>query len=202
MSFGFTSEVPVIRDAIDRATMGSHPTLVLAAASNEGGNDGVSWPARHDRVICVHATDSFGNKYQQNPSPSDPRNVFATLGQDVEVVVAPTRKETKSGTSVATPVAAGIAALTIACVRVRKKAYMAPSIRFGQSEKTRAALTTAFNERVRRLGTCDGMSAVFRLMAGSDTTRDGYRYIRPWTILHGDYLHHSSLVDRVFEAAA
>ena len=191
----------MIRDAIDRATMGSRPTLMLAAASNEGGNDDVTWPARHDRVICIHATDSAGNKYRQNPSPSDPRNVFATLGQDVETPVAPGWNKTQSGTSVATPVAAGIAGLTIGCVRMRREAYLAPNGRPLQNERTRAAQTFAFDEKVRRLGTCDGMSAVFRLMAGNDTTRDGYRYIRPWKVLNGEYMHDITLVDRILEAA-
>ncbi|KAM0710560.1 hypothetical protein Q7P35_002231 [Cladosporium inversicolor] len=114
LSFGFKSEVPIIRRAIDQAAIRDpKPCLIFAAASNFGGNEDVQWPASHEKVICVHAADGLGNKYHRNVTPEQPSKEFATLGCDVEAFTGPGQLGIASGTSVASPVAAGIAALIL-----------------------------------------------------------------------------------------
>lgn len=73
----------------------------------------------------------------------------------------------KSGTSTATPIAAGIAALVLQ--------YM----RYVLSE--RAQIPQADAEMFCKLRTTAGMSTVFRRMA--PTKRDGYDYIVPWNFM-------------------
>lgn len=107
MSFGFEDENELINDALDRAVEAGK--LIFAAASNNGGISGRARPARSEDVICVHATDGKGNKGGMNPTEIDNRDNFATLG----VAVPSQWKGTgvwKSGTSFATPIAAGFAA--------------------------------------------------------------------------------------------
>ena len=58
MSFGFQEKVDGIKSAISYAY--DKNVIMLAAASNDGGNSGIAWPARLHEVICVNATDGKG----------------------------------------------------------------------------------------------------------------------------------------------
>lgn len=85
MSFGYSSRVlgyheleKAIRDAQHKNV------LIFAAASNDGGNRGRAFPARHDEVMCVHAADGNGNPSRFNPTPEKNRDNFSTLGEDVK----------------------------------------------------------------------------------------------------------------------
>ncbi|KAH7175230.1 hypothetical protein EDB81DRAFT_895669, partial [Dactylonectria macrodidyma] len=126
MSFGFTTRfVPhyhLVEDAIAHAT--SKGILLFAAASNSGANQGRTFPARHENVICMHATAADDAPSRFNPRPDDnyPLDNFATIGEAVEsswpaYMCNQLENECclawKSGTSYATPVAAGIAAFLL-----------------------------------------------------------------------------------------
>lgn len=123
ISFGYPSRPtghPVLEDAIRRVHFKN--VLMFAAASNNGGNRGRAFPARQDEVICIHATDGYGNPSSFNSSPMKDHDNFSTLGEDVESawpvrLGKPTShgvcKTRKFGTSFATPIAAGIAAFLL-----------------------------------------------------------------------------------------
>jgi hypothetical protein len=151
MSFGFPKRVPAIDIAIDQA-----PCLVFAAAANHGGNHERAHPAKHERVICVHSTDGNGNKSTFNPSPFLHCDNFSIVGEEIQSAWLGGTRKRKSGTSFATPVAAGLAAFILEWARQQMPDD--PEI-------------------LRQLKTRGGMRTVFRLMAAP---RDGYSYLAPW----------------------
>lgn len=125
MAFGFDREFQklkgVIRNRADRV-------LFFAAASNDGKNrtDQIAWPARHSDVICVHSADGLGNPSSFNPGHKDNMRIM-TLGEGIRSAW-PTallensnadkkREVAMSGTSCATAVTAGIAALILGHAR-------------------------------------------------------------------------------------
>lgn len=156
MSFG----IPVhkISENITRAITHAHNKnkILFAAASNDGGNGRIAYPATDSRVICINSTDGLGNKSGFNPSEKASGDNFATLGAGVESLWK-SEKVYISGTSYATPVAAGLAAMVL------------------EYAKCKLEMTD-----VQRwwLHSCDGMRTVMRLMVEK---RDGYDYVAPWT---------------------
>lgn len=129
--------------------------LIFAAASNNGGLAGRARPARSEAVLCVHASDGKGNKGGMNPSPVTDRDNFTTLG-----VAVPSRWKGhdvwKSGTSFATPIAAGFAADVLAFAD-----YKCTNLKAGRKKLLRKKR---------------GMQAIFKKMAEK---RDGYDFIHP-----------------------
>ncbi|KAF2025168.1 subtilisin-like protein, partial [Setomelanomma holmii] len=125
ISIGFPQRVPgyeVLQSAIDRAHA-AH-VLVFAAASNGGGNNDRTFPARHDHVFCVHSTDSRGNRSTFSPTPEHNNVNFATTGEAIEsawpVHLCDDKddlQKMKSGTSYATPIAASIASFLLLYAR-------------------------------------------------------------------------------------
>ena len=129
--------------------------MLFAAASNDGGNAGIAYPANDPRVICINSTDGFGNKSDFNPSEKEKGDNFATLGAGVK---SSWKNETVyvSGTSYATPVAAGLATMILGYARCKVE------------------MTDA---QEKWLHSCDGMRTIMRLMV---ERRDGYDYVAPW----------------------
>lgn len=122
MSFGFPDEVlindvPVISNAILRAVRKKNQRILFfAAAANFGGNQKEMFPAKHEFVIPIRGTNSQGVFQDFNPPPDrDGPAVYGTLGKDVPSAWLSTYdgEIQKSGTSVATPIAAGIAAMIL-----------------------------------------------------------------------------------------
>ncbi|KAI1740736.1 hypothetical protein F4680DRAFT_465012 [Xylaria scruposa] len=152
MSFGYYDQNDDIDSAIDRAFKADK--LLFAAASNEGGNRGRSRPARSSGVICVHACDGKGNKGSMNPNPEKRALNFSTLGVAIE---SKWKGQTvfKSGTSFATPVAAGIAANVLEFAG--HQCHLSPG-------------------NMKRLKRHEGMCAILAEMC---TERDGYDYLQP-----------------------
>lgn len=104
---GFEGRYQSIEDAVDLAV--EKGVLVFAAASNDGALSDRARPARRSDVMCIHASDGLGNPGDMNPTPKPETSNFSTLG-----VAVPARWKNrdvwKSGTSFATPIAAGFAA--------------------------------------------------------------------------------------------
>jgi hypothetical protein len=118
MSFGFPDEIPLIGKTITEVELRrDNRILFFAAASNSDGNRKEMFPANHDSVISVRETNSNGAFSDTNP-PVDPYGsaVFGTLGQNVRSAWLRNVDGDlpKSGSSVATAVATGIAAMVLA----------------------------------------------------------------------------------------
>jgi subtilisin family serine protease len=101
-------------------------TLLFAAASNDGANFGRCFPAKYPGVFCIHSTDGNGNPSGFNPT-ADERDVnFSLLGEHVRShwpsgkVGGNGGTNVLSGTSVATPIATGLAASVLSLVRQRE----------------------------------------------------------------------------------
>lgn len=117
MSFGFPTCDIEDYDKIEEALKYAHSknVLIFAAASNNGGGLGRSFPAREPTVIAVHSTDRYGNRSKFSPTAAEDETNFATVGEAVtsawplSLSKGSSNTECKSGTSYATPIMAGIA---------------------------------------------------------------------------------------------
>ncbi|KAI9869217.1 MAG: hypothetical protein M1813_000005 [Trichoglossum hirsutum] len=131
MSFGFSEEPEVddenvISNAIAQAlAKRNQRILFFAAAANDGGNQIEMFPARHPSVFSIRATDHQGTFLTLNPPPDfSGVDVLGTLGGDVPAAALSCQRidsgeVCKTGTSAATPIAAGIAATVLGYARLR-----------------------------------------------------------------------------------
>ncbi|KAK4444753.1 hypothetical protein QBC34DRAFT_334442 [Podospora aff. communis PSN243] len=182
MSFGFGTEVLVngqraISNAISHALQTrDQKILFFAAAANSGGNQPEMFPASHPQVISIRGTDDKGWLQRYNPPPGyDSSNCFMTLGQDVpgaglsrggggEVV--------KSGTSVSTPIAAGIAGMLLSYARLFEQDLKEFEGRCGT--------------RRERLATMQGMRGLFRKLSTEMLDKWYYLSAEPFLDLESD----------------
>jgi hypothetical protein len=153
--------INTIKKAIKYAA--SHHVLMFAAASNNGINETRAFPATiKQHVIGVHASDGNGNDGGINPEPLDNDYNFETLGI---ALLAPRLRAAgwvyKEGTSFATAVAAGIAAVMLD---------------MGDRPEIMTELTR------KRLRTCEGMKKMFHLMSMSHRTNGRYHHVAPWLL--------------------
>lgn len=156
---------------IEAAIRKASPRLMFAAASNGGKNEPRAFPARDNPyVICVHASEGNGQDGGINPEIGSGFN-FMTLGMGLEMMkregimkkgrsLATYKRVVKSGTSFATPIAAGIAATVLDL----------------------AARVDEIDERVEeKLKRPEGMEKMLRLMSTpKGDVRDRMYYMAPW----------------------
>ena len=164
MSFGYVQHVEPIDKAIHKALTESN-VLFFAAAANEGANEREMFPARHDSVIAVRGTDTKGKFQSFNPSMGEFEKVaFGTLGLQVPVTTldCDSGYVPQSGTSVATAIAAGIAAMLLRYV----------------SRKTGEDNHRLVHDKLR---TREGMLAMFKALS-TRTLDKGYLYLAPWAL--------------------
>lgn len=163
MAFGFEDDVSSVSEAIYSCLNNKgDSTLFFAAAANHGANSRELFPARHDCVISIRGTDHLGTFQSFNP----PRNhqesiVYGTLGKHVPSACTGPMADsvTKSGTSVATAIAVGIAAILIQyaiCHRIRELNQI--------DLRERSVMLEVFYQ------------------LGRDTLNTGYRYLQPWRL--------------------
>ncbi|KAH8698202.1 hypothetical protein GQ44DRAFT_832238 [Phaeosphaeriaceae sp. PMI808] len=159
MSFGFGEKHELLAEAIQHAA--SNQVVMFAAASNDGKNrpDGVAWPARDVNVICVHSGDGHGTPSTFTPDPQDIMRIMV-LGECVtsawpQKLQSAHGHKLMSGTSCATPIAAGIAALVL--------------------DHARGFLTSSEWKQLRH---SDSIRRVFESM--SERSNHGYWWVRHW----------------------
>ncbi|KAH7127244.1 peptidase S8/S53 domain-containing protein [Dendryphion nanum] len=97
--------------------------MVFASASNDGGEGSRTYPAKYERVICIHSSNWQGKNSGFNPGRLGENDNFSTVGEHIRPTWDPNTAEPvtamtyKHGTSYATPVAVSIAAFMIAYIR-------------------------------------------------------------------------------------
>lgn len=198
MSFGFPRVIPEIENAIEYARQNN--VLMLAAASNYGGNRKRTWPARCEDVMCIYATDGDGNKYGKNPTPVSSKDNFAVLGESVEALWPPTsphgaaRRVRKSGTSTATPICAAIAGIVVTALRLNEDSYVS-----GFAEREQEERREMYRRKLATLGKASAMAEVFKLMVGEDGKRDDYQFIAPWRIFDEGSRQRSTTLENILE---
>ncbi|WPH01825.1 Hypothetical protein R9X50_00467900 [Acrodontium crateriforme] len=152
--------------------------LVIAAAGNKGDTQGISYPASAPTALGAFSTTGYGNKYGGNPTPGS--NEFSFLGYAVEGFKPSTESAVgvmvrRSGTSQATGIATGIAAVVMQLLREFedvKGFYRRPS----------------YKELANKLRTIAGMRKVLARMTGAGSgIRDGYRVVKPWELISMDH---------------
>lgn len=117
ISWGFDEDITPIKEGLQRAyDMG---IIILASASNEGAHKEITFPARLETVFCIGAANGMGASSDINPEYAGVEK-YSTLGEGVSgayVFQGPGSSQKhdttsrRTGTSIATPIAAGIAAI-------------------------------------------------------------------------------------------
>jgi hypothetical protein len=125
MSFGIREFNKDIKEAILDAR--HKKTLMFAAASNDGANHGRAFPAKDRGVFCIHSSDGNGNPSGFNPTAEEDDVNFCLLGENVEshwpfgTNGHNNDFRVMSGTSIAAPIAAGLAASLLSLVRQQEQ---------------------------------------------------------------------------------
>lgn len=168
ISFGFP-RLNQSLEPIRRGILQAHAAdvLVFAASSNRGKGHPIAFPACLDEVICVSSTDGRGRPSTFNPTTRTGKYLHA-VGEGIEGAWprklnpdgATVRRQ---GTSYATPIAAGIAAMVMDCVwRVRRNlGYEAQTLRCNR-----------------------GMLSVLDMMLDKSTAK--VQYLCPWRLFNAE----------------
>jgi hypothetical protein len=166
MSFGLEKHDNEIQDAI--LTAYQQNIIMFSAASNQGGNFSVKYPAKRNEVLCIYSTDGMGVPSGFNPTKMKTEgHHFAILGEAVKSAwpktvgsgSAPSQR--MSGTSFAVPLAAG----TAACI-----------LEFA----LRNGMKTSHEDLYKKLRSRQGMYIIFSELLSEK--RNQFHYIHPWML--------------------
>ncbi|KAI0534378.1 S8 family peptidase [Xylaria digitata] len=127
MSFGISNErkreCKAISRAIEKVTNKRNGSILFFAAAGNSGIGKENFPASHQDVISIYATNSYGTFLETNPSQLEhgPK-LLGTYGTDIpssiieEIQTPFPQADLSAGSSIATVIAAGIAAMTLSYV--------------------------------------------------------------------------------------
>lgn len=182
MSLGFEKSDERIRQAVKIAT--ATDIIIFAAASNSGSQfpyKRVAFPARlSGHVLSVRSATAQRKLADASPVPRAGEDNFAVLGEAITAAYVGTEGSAYfSGSSFATPVAAGIAALILEFSKHRR--------RIPQKERGSSKNKYAFRvslEAQRMLCSYEGIRGILRYMSAVDDLAftEGFALISPWTL--------------------
>lgn len=166
MSFGFPLLEPSL-DGLNKALLEAHRAdiVLFAAGHNSGGRKRVSFPANQDHVICIGACD--GLNWSSSFNPSRIHNMFCTLGENIVTPWQTAGSLSKSGTSYATPIAAGIAAVVMDWMIHESRSWSQEDQRHSRKVRTKSGIVKIFQEKLSE-------------------ERNGYRVLVPWALFNED----------------
>ncbi|KAK4207942.1 hypothetical protein QBC37DRAFT_297699 [Rhypophila decipiens] len=181
LSLGFNGYNRAIKAALDEVMGRGNAKIVLAAASNSGTLRNMAFPASALEIIAVNSATANGIPSSFNPRSAKDEKRLTVLGEAVtsawtttveepntgELTTNPNATKRMTGTSVATPIAAGIVALLLEAVMIDVP----------DEEDTMKIL----NEVRPWLRGYEGMMAV--LMDKAAPTQGGYHNIVPQRLL-------------------
>ena len=179
MSFSLPKPSTAISDAIENVRKKRKKRIIFfASAGNSSSDRGEAYPAQDPHVISIYASDSQGTFLKSNPTSSrDGPRPLGTYGDDVpnSIIDEMNRffpnKDFSPGTSIATAVAAGIAATMLS--------YSAALPGLLQIND--------FGEVLERLKTARGMTNMLRVMSqNTDHRGDFINPIRFWSEISKD----------------
>ena len=161
MSFGWEDQDDKVHSALSYAQ--DKGILLYASVSNFGvlGNNNILYPARSPYVIPVDAADGLGEPASTNSSSESGLIIERFTAPGVRVK-GPIGSERVSGTSLASPIAAGIAALVL--------------------EFARQPPLGCDKDVTKYLKRKDGMVGIFRLMQNQKTS-ENFKFLCPWYLL-------------------
>lgn len=190
MCFGFDKSILAIDKAIDNAIKTGRPPLFFAATRNDGANKSMAWPARDLSIIGISSATGEGLESTFNTSEEDVPVIFHALGEGVPLGLdsfGKPDKDTKyvSGTSYATPVAAGLVSNILSCVRMAVK--ICPEHDRHLYEHIPEALR--------------GMKGMLKVMSQKMQTKHarGDKSLAPWDFLSMERLGKRSILEEVDE---
>lgn len=127
MSFGFSKRRGTgskrISEAIARVTREREDAILFFASAGNSWDERENFPASHRDVISIYAADASRRPSEFNPSRIDKRSEqLYSCGDDIPLYILDDiherfpKAELQAGTSIATAVAAGVAATTLSYV--------------------------------------------------------------------------------------
>jgi subtilisin family serine protease len=187
MSFGLGSHERDVEDAVKEAY--SKNIIMFAAASNNGGNSGVTYPARYDEVICIFSTDGWGNGSFCNPTPTKNSSQFATLGEAVKSAwpihlaesYALEQRVTRTSLATPEPGQTPLAESPVTERRMTGTSFATPIAAGVAACVLEFSLMNGMDDDLYQvLRSRKGMKALFFEWLGEE--RDGLHYIHPWKL--------------------
>jgi hypothetical protein len=176
MSLGFDQEHQALRNAMElqyriRNESRKRVLMFAAACNNRALEDQpIGYPARDSgQVICVFSSRVNGRRSDFSPKGRWHQPNISVIGEDVLAAWPPAHFQTMSGTSCATPIVAGIAALLL-------------ELASREVDVTTDVLVEW--ERVKdKLRESSHMQIVLRECMSDEKRMDGvYNFLKPWKL--------------------
>ncbi|KAK6359884.1 hypothetical protein TWF696_001013 [Orbilia brochopaga] len=133
MSFGFPKEGMGIKDAIDEVYRRRKGSIIFLASAGNSSYDEETFPANDPAVIAIYATNCYGTFAATNPRHQDEGpHILGTFGDNISEDIRGEMdtlfpRVCEPGSSIATAIAAGIAATLLSYATVLSSLVPIPS---------------------------------------------------------------------------